>query len=133
TSPNSLSTLNFYPSSKVQPMEGGYLSGRYRMGEGMLGARGAIDIADSGDRVGLDVYGERTLETRYVFQARTGVWQWNDKLRADRYATDFGYVLAAGYKLLPRSLVLADFQHDMNRIGGQRFRAMLWLTLALSK
>ena len=81
----------------------------------------------------MDVYGERTLETRYVLQARTGVWQWNDKLRSDRDATNFGYVLGVGYKLFPRSLVLADFQHDMNRIAGQRFRAMLWLTIALAK
>jgi hypothetical protein len=43
-----------------------------------------------------------------------------------------GYVLGAGYKLFPRSTVLADFQHDMNRDAGQRFRAMLWLTIALS-
>ena len=50
----------------------------------------------------------------------------------DRDATSLGYVLGVGYKLFPRSLVLVDFQHDMNRIAGQRFRAMLWLTIASS-
>jgi hypothetical protein len=130
SSPN-LPQANQYPSSGVTLMEGGNIAARYKMGEGRLGARGAVDVADSGDRLGLDVYGERTLETRYVFQARTGVWQWNDKLRADRDATSFQYVLAAGYKILPRSLALVDFEHDMNRLGGQRFRVMAWLNFAL--
>ena len=133
TSPNALSDANYYPSSAIDPMGGANLSGRYRIGEGHVGARGVADVHRTGDRVGMDVYGERTIETRYVLQARTGVWQWNDKLRSDRDATNFGYVLGVGYKLFPRSLVLADFQHDMNRIAGQRFRAMLWLTIALAK
>ena len=133
TSPNNLSEANYYPSSKLDPMGGANLAARYRIGEGVIGARGVADLARSGDRVGLDVYGERTLETRFVLQARTGIWQWNDKLREDRDATSFGYVLGAGYKLFPRSMVLADFQHDMNRIAGQRFRTMLWLTIALGK
>ncbi|HVJ92852.1 MAG TPA: hypothetical protein VM580_23790 [Labilithrix sp.] len=132
TSPNGLSATNEYPANSIDPMGGGNLSLRWHFGEGHLGARGAADVARSGNRIGLDVYGERTLETRYVLSARTGVWHWNDELRSDRDATNFGYVLGAGYKMFPRSLVLADFQHDMNRIAGQRFRAMLWLTLALT-
>ncbi len=133
TSPNGLSDANYYPTSKLDPVGGANLSARYHIGEGAIGGRGAADVARSGDRLGLDVYAERTLETRYVFQGRVGVWQWNDKLRPNRDATDLGYSVGAGYKLLPRSLVLADFQHDMNRLAGQRFRAMLWLTIALSK
>lgn len=133
TSPNGLADANYYPSTGIDPMGGANVAGRYRIGEGFLGARGVADLHRSGNRMGLDLYGERTLETRYVLQARTGVWQWNDKLRPDRDATNVGYVLGAGYKLFPRSLVLVDFQHDMNRIAGQRFRAMLWLTIALAK
>jgi hypothetical protein len=133
TSPNGLSDANYYPSGKLDPMGGANLAGRYRIGEGVIGARGVADLARSGDRIGMDVYGERTLETRFVLQARTGVWHWNDKLRPDRDAANFGYVLGAGYKMFTRSMVLVDFQHDMNRIAGQRFRAMLWLTIALSK
>ena len=126
-------TSNYYPTGSLDPMGGANLAARWRFGEGMVGARGVADVHRSGDRLGVDVYGERTLETRYVLQGRAGVWHWDDKLRADRDATSFGYVLGAGYKIFTRSLVLADFQHDMNRIAGQRFRAMLWLTIALSK
>jgi hypothetical protein len=113
-------------------MGGGNLAARYHIGEGSIGARGAADVARTGDRYGMDVYGERTLETRYVMSARAGLWHWSDSLRADRDATSFQYVLGAGYKLYPRSLVMADFEHDMNRLSGQRFRVMLWLTLALT-
>jgi hypothetical protein len=132
TSPNGLYEANYYPSSAFDPMGGANLAGKYRFGEGYVGARGAADIAGNGQRLGMDVYGERTLETRYVLQGRAGVWHWDDELRPDRDATNVGYVVGAGYKLFPRSMVLADFQHDMNRIAGQRFRAMLWLTIALS-
>jgi hypothetical protein len=130
TSP--LAEGNYYPSSSLDPMGGGNLGARYHIGEGAIGARGAADVARSGDRVGFDVYGERTLETRYVMSGRAGVWHWNDELRTDRDATSFGYVAGAGYKLFPRSLVMAEFEHNMNRIAGQRFRVMIWLTLALT-
>ena len=65
--------------------------------------------------------------------ARAGLWQWDDKLRTDRDAVSFQYVAGVGYKLWARSRVFADFEHDMNRISGQRFRGMLWLSLAVNK
>jgi len=132
SSPN-LTGGNYYPPRALDPMAGANLAGRYRIGEGHIGARGAADVSATGRRLGLDVYAERTLETRYLLQARIGTWTWEDEQRPDRDATNLGYVLGAGYKLFPRSLVLADFQHDMNRIAGQRFRAMLWLSVAFSK
>ena len=132
SSPN-LASADTYPSSALEPMGGGNLSARYRFGEGQLGARGAADLAKTGERLGIDLYGERTIETRYVFQGRTGVWQWNDKEREDRNAVSFQYVAGVGYKIMPRSLALAEFEHDINRIVGQRFRVMLWLSLAVAK
>jgi hypothetical protein len=132
-SPNGLSASNYFPSSGLDVMGGGSFSGRYHFGEGSLGVRSNGDFASNGDRVGLDVFGERTLDTRYILSARTGLWQWDDKLRPDRDATSFQYVVGAGYKLWRRSLVFADFEHDMNRIAGQRFRGMLWLSLAVTK
>ncbi|MBX3190220.1 MAG: hypothetical protein KF819_24690 [Labilithrix sp.] len=133
TSPNNLAAGNYYPSSAIEPMAGGNLAARYRWGEGSLGARGSGDFSKNGSRLGLDVYGERTIETRYVVSARTGLWRWDDELRPDRDATSFQYVLGAGYKLFPRSLAFAELEHNMNRIAGHRFRVMLWLTLAVSK
>ena len=133
TAPNSLPDGNYFPKSSLDMMGGGNLAARWHFGEGAVGARSNADFASNGERLGVDIYGERTLETRYVLSARTGVWQWDDKLRPDRDATSFQYVLGAGYKLWQRSLVFVDFEHDMNRIAGQRFRGMLWLSLAVSK
>jgi len=131
TSP--LAAQNVYPSSGAELAGGGDLSARYHWGEGHLGARGAADFGKQGDRLGVDVFGERTLETRFVLQGRVGGWQWKDQLRPDRHATSVGYVAGLGYKLWRRSLVLADFEHNVNRIEGQRFRLMLWLSVAVTK
>ena len=133
TAPNGLPDANYFPKSSLDVMGGGNLAARWHFGEGAIGARSNADFAKNGERLGVDFYAERTLETRYVLSARTGVWQWDDKLRPDRDATSFQYVAGVGYKLWQRSLVFADFEHDMNRIAGQRFRAMLWLSLAVSK
>jgi len=133
TAPNGLSTANYFPSGSLDVMGGGNFAARWHIGEGALGARAAADAARNGERLGVDVYGERTFETRYVVSARTGVWQWDDNLRPDRDATSFQYVIGGGYKLLPRSLVYVDFEHDINRLVGHRFRGMLWLSLAVSK
>lgn len=133
SSPNGLQDGNYFPKSGLDVMGGGNLAARWHFGEGMVGARGAADFASNGHRLGLDFYGERTVETRFILSARTGVWQWDDNLRTDRDATSFQYVLGGGYKLWQRSKVFADFEHNINRIAGQRFRAMLWLSIAISK
>lgn len=130
---NDLSNASYFPKGGLDAMGGGNVAARWHFGEGAVGARGNADVARNGQRMGLDVYGERTLETRYVLSARAGVWQWDDKLRPDRDATSFQYVAGAGYKLWPRSLVFVDFEHDMNRLVGHRFRGMLWLSLAVTK
>jgi hypothetical protein len=122
-----------FTSNELEPMGGGNLSARYRWGEGQLGARGALDFAKKAERAGMDVYGERVFETRYVLQARAGVWQWNDAQRPDRNAVSTQYVIGAGYKIMPRSLALAEFEHDINRLSGQRVRVMFWLNLAVTK
>jgi hypothetical protein len=98
-----------------------------------LGARASGNWGDAGDRVGADVTGERVFETRYVMSGRVNVWQWDDKIRPDRDATSVGYVAGLGYLIAPRARTMFEFQHDMNRLVGQRFRAMLWLTVAVTK
>jgi hypothetical protein len=135
SSPNITSTVNpnYYPSNGTPFDEGGSLAARYKFGEGVYGVRGSGNFGDGGDRVGGDVYGERILETRYIFSARASLWQWDDKLRPDRSATSFGYVAGAGYQLAQRSRAMFEFDHNMNRLVGQRFRAMIWLTVAVTK
>jgi hypothetical protein len=134
-SPNITNTINpnYYPSNGTPFDEGGSLAARYKFGEGVYGLRGSGNFGDGGDRVGGDVYGERIVETRYIFSGRASLWQWNDKLRPDRDAASFGYVAGVGYQLAQRSRAMFEFDHNMNRLVGQRFRAMLWLTVAVTK
>jgi hypothetical protein len=68
-----------------------------------------------------------------VATARAGVWQWDDKLEPDRSATSFNYVLGAGYIFAPRSRALVEWEHDINGLVGQRFRLMLYVTVAVTK
>ena len=50
SSPNDLGTASYYPTSKLDPMGGGNVAVRYRIGDGVIGARGVADLARSGDR-----------------------------------------------------------------------------------
>jgi len=42
-------------------------------------------------------------------------------------------VLGLGYRFTQRSRALIEWEHDMNGLVGQRFRLMLWLTVAVTK
>jgi hypothetical protein len=138
-------TMNPYPSTGPSPAagyyptnghpfdEGGDVGAKYKWGEGNVGLRAAADFGDAGDRVGGDLSGQRVLETRYILAGRLGVWQWDDKLRPDRDATNFGYMLGTGYRFAPRCQAMFEFQHDMNRLVGQRFRALLTLSVAIGR
>lgn len=133
TSPNGLANGNYYAQSASDLAGGGNVAGRYRTGVGSLGLRGNADTGSTGNRYGADLNGERIFETRYVVSGRASLWQWNDRLRPDRDAISVGYVAGVGYRFSPRSQTLFEFEHNINRIAGQRFRVMLWLTLAVTK
>jgi len=133
TSPNGLANGNYYAQSAADLAGGGNLAGRYRVGVGSVALRGNADTGSTGNRYGADINGERVFETRYVFSGRASLWQWNDRLRPDRDAISVGYVAGVGYRFSPRSQTMFEFEHNINRLAGQRFRAMLWLTLAVTK
>jgi hypothetical protein len=120
-----------YPGNGHPFDGGGSLGARYKWGQGAVNLRGAADFGADGERVGGDVSGDELLASRYVIRARVGVWQWDDKLRPDRDATNFGYVLGAGYRFAPRCQAVFEWQHDINRLVGQRFRTMLNVSVAV--
>ena len=128
-----LHTGALYPSNGHPFDEGFNVGARYRTGLTTLALRGAGNFGDEGDRVGADVSAQRVFETRYVASLRTGVWQWKDDLRPDRDATSFNYVVGLGYRLFPHNQAMVEWEHDMNRLSGQRFRLMFTLALAVPK
>jgi hypothetical protein len=131
--PNYAPGLDVFPGNGHPFDEGGNLTARYRTGATLISLHGAGNWGDEGDRVGADVAAQQVFESRYVASVRTGVWQWDDKLRPDRDATSFNYVLGVGYRFAPRCQTLFEFEHDVNRLVGQRIRLMLMLSLAVGK
>ncbi len=131
--PNYAPGMDLFPTNGHPMDEGANLSARYRSGNTLATLRGAGNFGDAGDRVGADLAGQHVFENRYVASVRTGVWQWQDNLRPDRDATSFQYVLGLGYKFAPRAQTMFEWEHDMNRLVGQRLRLMLWLSIAVGK
>ncbi len=121
------------PSSSVYLAGGGNLAARYRHGAGQVALRGAVDGASTGGRAGGDLSAEHTLAGRYVLSGRASLWRWSDALRSGRDATGFGYVAGLGYLLSQGSQAVVEFEHDINRLVGNRYRLMVWLTLAVTK
>jgi hypothetical protein len=123
----------YFPTNGHPFDEGANLSARWRKGETLVTLRGSGNFGDEGDRVGADVHAQHVWQTRYLASLRTGVWQWDDKLQPDRSTASFNYVAGVGYRFAPRSRAMFEWEHDINGLVGNRFRLMLWLTVAVSK
>jgi hypothetical protein len=109
---------------------------RCDLGRDNLAFRGAAEAGQRGRRVGGDVTGKHYFGAgRYDGLAVVSLWDWSDALRPDRDATSFGYVLGAGITPGPsffaRSRFGFELEHEMNRLVGQRFRALLTLDLTV--
>jgi hypothetical protein len=102
---------------------------RWRGGATSAGLRSAGDFGAEGDRVGGDVDAERVFESRYIVRGRLGLWHWDDRLRPTRSAASLGCVAGLGYKFAPRSQGMVEWEQDMNRLVGQRFRLVLSVTV----
>jgi hypothetical protein len=110
------------------------LNGRYRFGSGDLALKGMLETGVRGNREGVDVSGEKRWDGgRYMTGARASVYGWDDPTRPDRDAVSFAYVLAAGFRPAQVSNMRVEFEHDMNRLVGMRYRVMGVLNLRVLK
>ncbi|MGK3964380.1 hypothetical protein WMF38_09415 [Sorangium sp. So ce118] len=101
------------------------LAGRYRTRTSTVELRGMLQTGERGRRTGGDLSGEKRLHgQRYALGARVSLYDWEDPLRPDRSATSFGYVLGAGYRPGEVADFKLEWEHDMNRLVGQRFRVV---------
>ncbi|CAN93063.1 hypothetical protein predicted by Glimmer/Critica [Sorangium cellulosum So ce56] len=101
------------------------LAGRYRTRTTSVELRGMLQAGERGRRTGADLSGEKRLSgQRYALGARMSLYDWEDPLRPDRGATSFGYVLGAGYRPGEAADFKIEWEHDMNRLVGQRFRVV---------
>ena len=93
-----------------------------------------FERGDGGHRQGADIYGEqRFLGGRWTASARLSLYDWQDNLRADRNATSFAYVLGGGFRPSRVLDALLEWEHDMNRLVGQRYRILAIVNLTVTK
>lgn len=108
----------------------GNLHGRYRGQSVRVGARGVFEAGERGRREGVDLSGEKDFSGgRYTARLRGSLFDWDDKLRADRSATSFGYVVGGAVRPADFAQVMLEFEHNMNRLVGQRYRVLAVVNL----
>jgi hypothetical protein len=109
----------------------------YDLGSQSVDVRGAAEVGERGHRVGVDVTGRRRFDSRFDGSCVLSLWDWSDTLWPDRSVKSFGYVLGVGLTPGPsfftRSRFGVELEHHMNRLVGQRFRALLTLDLTVLK
>jgi hypothetical protein len=112
---------------------GGHAAVRVQLPSSTLGLRSDASTGPEGYRVGTDIFAETRLDRRVLLGARASLWSWNDTARPDRDATSIGYVGTVGYLTGSRSDVRMEFEHNANRLVGQRYRLLFWFNLAVTK
>jgi hypothetical protein len=112
---------------------GGHVAVRARLTASTLGLRSDASTGPEGYRVGADAFAETRIDRRLLLGARASLWGWNDRARPERGATSIGYVGTIGYATGDRSDVRMEFEHNANRLVGQRYRLLFWFNLAVSK
>jgi hypothetical protein len=92
---------------------------------GNVGPLATYDTSpNSGRRLGAYLWAKQSLADEILWLGgRVSVFNWLDPTRPEREATSFGYVLAPEVRPL-RDLIRArvEWEHDINRLVGQRFR-----------
>lgn len=123
---------NAVASSRFTFNQGGHALLRYRFGDGSVSLRGLSNWGDQGERHGGELGGHRTLDGRILLDGRASLWHWSDTLRPDRDATSMSYVASLGYLFSSRARGTVEWEHSINRLVGQRFRTMVWLSVPVT-
>ncbi len=135
--PSSVASYTQNPSNRttVTTMDGlGNLAARYRFGMGDLGLRGMFEAGSRGTREGADLSGELRFDGgRYSAGSHVSVYGWDDPTRPDRDAVSFAYTLAAGFKPVRFAKFRIEWEHDTNRLVGQRYRLLGLINFYVAK
>ena len=100
----------------------GWPSGRIGL-NGMLQMGVGDEAQNRGRRVGGTLSAQQALYADQVWLGgNVSTYNWEDPLRPDRDATSFGYVIAPEYRPLDEARFRVEWEHNMNRLVGQRFR-----------
>lgn len=107
----------------------GTLGGRYRFWDGSIALNGMAESGDAGHRYGGDVSARKLFSGGYYDSLVVlSLYDWEDRLRADRSATSFSYVLGGGispsFMFFSRGRLGMQWEHTMNHLVGQRYRVL---------
>jgi len=110
------------------------VGGSYRWSDGSLALASLLQTGQTGHQAGADITTKRRfLGGFYDTLVIVSLYDWRDALRPGRNATSFTYVLGGGVSPLRRMRFGVEWEHSMNRLVGQRFRALATLDVAVSR
>ena len=125
------SRLDEARTTVVAPDLLGNLGARYNWGNGMVGLDSMVQTGfggvatNRGRRVGGGLRAKQALAGgMFWLGGRVSVYDWTDPTRDDRDATSFGYVVSPEYRPADLAKIRVEWEHDMNRLVGQRFRVL---------
>ncbi len=115
-------------NTKILPDGMGQVALRFRLSTAKVELRSMAEAGHRGRRVG----GDMSLDKSFVggmwaLGGRVSLYNFHDPTRADRDATSFGYVIGAGWRPLDLSRINIEWEHDINRLAGSRFRLLAML------
>lgn len=110
------------------------LGARYRWSSGEANLRGMLqtgfggDATNRGRRTGGRLSGQQMLSAGgagvFYLGAGASLYNWNDPLRDDRDAVSFGYTVGPEWRPWDVLRTRVEWEHNMNRLVGQRFRIL---------
>ncbi len=110
------------------------VGGGYRWSDGGLDLRSLLETGQTGHQTGADITTkQRFLGGFYDTLIIVSLYDWRDAEQPDRSATSFSYVLGGGVSPLSHVRFGVEWEHSMNRLVGQRFRALATLDVAVSR
>jgi hypothetical protein len=91
------------------------------------------ESTNRGRRVGATVSAQQALVPGlFWLGGRLSAYEWHDPLRPDRDAASLGYVIAPEIQPLPFGKLRVEWEHEMNRLVGQRFRVLGLITMKVA-
>ena len=111
----------------------GQVALRYRLSTAKVELRSMAEAGHRGRRVGGDISLDKSfVGGMWALGGRVSLYNFHDPTRLTRDATSFGYVIGAGWKPLDLSKINIEWEHDINRLAGSRFRLLamidvLWI------
>ena len=127
---------------------------QWQLDSGNVGLAALTDRGSRGHRDGVDVFGDIEFAQRYGLSARLSLYDWQDAFAgtsvtgsplastasgttssesSDPSVTSFSYVLGSAYRFFDHMLTRIEWEHDINRRVGHRYRVLASLQVKVMR